>query len=183
MNGSVELESELGVGTTAIIKLPFKIGKQEDANCIVSEKNDFENVSVKGIRTLVAEDNELNMEIAKSMLELNGLEVTCAADGQEAVEIFKNSAPGYFGAIFMDIMMPNMDGLEAARSIRSMKRRDAGVIPIIAMSANSFSEDIVESRLAGMNYHLSKPMDSTKMINALKQCMALDYKMRLREDL
>ena len=183
MNGSVELESELGVGTTAIIKLPFKIGKQEDANSIISEKNEFENVSVKGIRALVVEDNELNMEIAKSMLELNGLEVTCAADGQEAVEIFKNSAPGYFGAIFMDIMMPNMDGLEAARTIRSMKRRDAGVIPIIAMSANSFSEDIIESRLAGMNYHLSKPMDSTKMINALKQCMALDYKVGLREDL
>ena len=183
MNGSVELESEIGVGTTAIIKLPFKIGKQEDANIIMSENDDFGNVSVKGIRALVAEDNELNMEIAKNMLELNGLEVTCAADGQEAVEIFKNSAPGYFGAIFMDIMMPNMDGLEAARSIRSMKRRDAGVIPIIAMSANSFSDDIVESRLAGMNYHLSKPMDSTKMINALKQCMALDYKMRLREDL
>lgn len=108
---------------------------------------------------------------------------SCAVDGQEAVEIFEKSAPDYFGVIYMDIMMPRMNGLDAARTIREMKRRDARRVPIIAMSANSFAEDIINSRLAGMNVHLAKPLDAEKMIIALKQCMADNSDVKLHEDL
>jgi len=132
---------------------------------------------------LVVEDNELNMEIARCILEDSGMEVTCAVDGQEAVEIFKKSAPDYFGVIYMDIMMPRMNGLDAARTIREMKRRDARRVPIIAMSANSFAEDIINSRMAGMNVHLAKPLDAEKMIVALKKCMADNSNVKLHEDL
>ena len=111
------------------------------------------------------------------------MEVTCAVDGQEAVEIFEKSAPDYFGVIYMDIMMPRMSGLDAARTIREMKRRDARRVPIIAMSANAFAEDIINSQLAGMNVHLAKPLDAEKMIIALKQCMADNSDVKLHEDL
>ena len=97
--------------------------------------------------------------------------------------IFEKSAPDYFGVIYMDIMMPRMNGLDAARIIREMKRRDAMRVPIIAMSANAFAEDIINSRLAGMNVHLAKPLDAEKMIIALKQCMADNSDVKLHEDL
>ena len=106
-----------------------------------------------------------------------------AADGQEAVELFEKSAPGCFGVIYMDIMMPRMNGWDAARTIRAMNRPDAEIIPIIAMSANAFSEDIMDSRLAGMDIHLAKPLDEAKMINALKQCIAERSAVKLRNDL
>ena len=105
------------------------------------------------------------------------------SDGQEAVEIFGKSALDYFGVIYMDVMMPRMNGLDAARIIREMKRRDARRVPIIAMSANAFAEDIINSRLAGMNVHLAKPLDAEKMIVALKQCMADNSDVKLHEDL
>ncbi len=168
MGGDIELQSELGVGTTAITKLPFKIGKPNT----ISVTRDLENIPIKGIRALVVEDNELNMEIARALLENNGLEVTCVADGQEAVEIFEKSAPGYFGVIYMDIMMPRMNGLDATRAIRALPRTDAKRIGIIAMSANAFVEDKIGSRLAGMDIHLSKPLDEKSMIDALRQCIA-----------
>ena len=135
------------------------------------------------MRALVVEDNELNMEIARCILEDSGMEVTCAVDGQEAVEIFEKSAPDYFGVIYMDIMMRRMNGLDAARTIREMKRRDARRVPIIAMSANFFAEDIINSRMAGMNVHLAKPLDAEKMIATLKQCMADNRDIKLHEDL
>lgn len=138
---------------------------------------------MEGMRALVVEDNELNMEIARCILEDSGMEVTCAVNGQEAVEIFEKSAPDYFGVIYMDVMMPRMNGLDAARIIREMKRRDAMRVPIIAMSANAFAEDIINSRLAGMNAHLAKPLDAEKMIVALKQCMADNRDIKLHEDL
>ena len=138
---------------------------------------------MEGMRALVVEDNELNMEIARCILEDSGMEVTCAADGQEAVEIFGKSALDYFGVIYMDVMMPRMNGLDAARTIREMKRRDAMRVPIIAMSANAFAEDIINSQLAGMNAHLAKPLDAEKMIVALKQCMADNRDIKLHEDL
>ena len=168
MGGSIELQSTLGEGTTAIIRLPFKLGTQDE---IFTKDTDVDNIPIKGIRALVVEDNELNMEIATALLEHNGLEVTCAKDGQEAVEIFKNSSPGYFGVIYMDIMMPRMNGLDATKAIRAMKRMDARCIGIIAMSANAYAEDINGSRLAGMDIHLAKPLDEEKMIGALKKCM------------
>ena len=183
MDGSIELKSEVGVGTTVIVKIPFKIDTQDKNSNLSDKPVSLDDYSVEGMRALVVEDNELNMEIARCILEDSGMEVTCAVDGQEAVEIFEKSAPDYFGVIYMDIMMPRMNGLDAARTIREMKRRDARRVPIIAMSANAFAEDIINSRLAGMNVHLAKPLDAEKMIIALKQCMADNSDVKLHEDL
>ena len=183
MDRSIELKSEVGVGTTVIVKIPFKIDTQDKNSNLSDKPVSLDDYSVEGIRALVVEDNELNMEIARCILEDSGMEVTCAVDGQEAVEIFKKSAPDYFGVIYMDIMMPRMNGLDAARTIREMKRRDARRVPIIAMSANSFAEDIINSRMAGMNVHLAKPLDAEKMIVALKKCMADNSDVKLHEDL
>ena len=183
MDGSIELKSEVGVGTTVIVKIPFKIDTQDKNSNLSDKPVSLDDYSVEGIRALVVEDNELNMEIARCILEDSGMEVTCAVDGQEAVEIFEKSAPDYFGVIYMDIMMPRMNGLDAARTIREMKRRDARRVPIIAMSANSFAEDIINSRMAGMNVHLAKPLDAEKMIVALKKCMADNSNVKLHEDL
>ena len=183
MDGSIELKSKAGVGTTVIVKIPFKIGTQDKNSNLSDKPVSLDDYSVEGMRALVVEDNELNMEISRCILEDSGMEVTCVVDGQEAVEIFEKSAPDYFGVIYMDIMMPRMNGLDAARTIREMKRRDARRVPIIAMSANSFAEDIINSRLAGMNVHLAKPLDAEKMIIALKQCMADNSDVKLHEDL
>ena len=180
MGGKLKIESTLGVGTKLMIELPFAIGEQ---SALHPEGQSFDEISVAGIRALVVEDNELNREIATFMLENHGLEVTPAVDGQEAVEIFEKSAPGYFGAIYMDIMMPRMNGLDATRAIRAMKRRDARVIPIIAMSANAFADDIINGRLAGMNRHLAKPVDEESMIRALRECMSENNVLKLSDEL
>ena len=168
MGGSIKLESKKGVGTTAIIKIPFELGDMDTIGSI-----DYENVPTKGVHALLVDDNELNIEIAKFFLEDNGMEVTCAYDGKEAVDIFKKSKEGYFGVIYMDILMPNMNGLDATREIRALNRKDAKKVPIIAVSANTFSDDVFESRKAGMNKHLGKPLDEEKMIKAYKQCAVL----------
>ena len=180
MGGKLKIESTLGVGTKLMIELPFAIGEQ---SALHPEGQSFDEISVAGIRALVVEDNELNREIATFMLENHGLKVTPAVDGQEAVEIFEKSAPGYFGAIYMDIMMPRMNGLDATRAIRAMKRRDARVIPIIAMSANAFADDIINGRLAGMNRHLAKPVDEESMIRALRECMSENDVLKLSDEL
>ena len=180
MGGRMKIESTLGVGTKLMIELPFAIGEQR---ALHPEGQSFDEISVAGIRALVVEDNELNREIATFMLENHGLEVTPAVDGQEAVEIFEKSAPGYFGAIYMDIMMPRMNGLDATRAIRAMKRRDARVIPIIAMSANAFADDIINGRLAGMNRHLAKPVEEEGMIRALRECMSETDALKLSDEL
>lgn len=168
MGGTIELRSEPGAGTTVTVKLPFKVGEQSDVSVVGAP----DGVSVKGIRALVVEDNELNTEIVRVMLETSGLQVTCVADGQEAIDAFAQSAPGYFGVIYMDIMMPRVNGLDATRAIRAMDRWDAQRVPIIAMSSNAFAEDVIASRLAGIDIHLAKPPDADKMIGALKQCLA-----------
>lgn len=167
LNGTIEIQSKKGEGTTVIMTVPFKIGEAEGADKHVN----YEDISIQGLRALVVEDNELNMEIAKFMLEENGVSVECAMDGVEAVERFETSEPGYYDAIFMDIMMPNQNGWDATRSIRSMKRLDAGNIPIIAMSANAFAEDIINSRISGMNVHLTKPLEESKLLGALRECI------------
>lgn len=179
MGGTIEFQSKQGVGTTAIIKIPFKLGPQD----ISSKTTNYDNVSVESMQVLVVDDNELNVEIAKCMLENNGMKVTCAADGQEAVELFEKSEPGYYGAIFMDVMMPRMDGLEATKTIRNMKRSDAWNVPIIAISANAFIEDILNSKQAGMNAHLAKPLDVNKLIDTLKKCLVENSELKIREDL
>ena len=179
MKGSIELQSEVGVGTTVHITLPFKIGNPDTLH----KAESIDDISVEGVHALVVEDNELNMEIAACMLEGNGMKVSCATNGLEAVQLFEESAPGYFEVIYMDIMMPKMNGLDAATAIRNLDREDAESVPIIAMSANAFAEDIINCKLAGMNMHLSKPLDETKMITALKQCMADNKSLKLRDDL
>lgn len=180
MGGQMKIESTLGVGTKLMIELPFGIGEK---SAIHATGQNFDEISVEGIRALVVEDNELNRDIATFMLENHGIEVTPAVDGQEAVEIFEKSAPCYFGVIYMDIMMPRMNGLDATRAIRAMKRRDAHVIPIIAMSANAFADDIINGRLAGMDRHLAKPVDEDRMIRALRECMSENDPLKLSEEL
>ena len=165
MHGEIHLESEKGVGTTVYIQIPFKLGKQ-----IENKAKYTESVSLEGLHALVAEDNDLNMEIVKYMLERNGIQVTCAKDGLEVVSMFEQSQINEFDFILMDIMMPKLNGLDATRKIRSLKRLDSKEIPIIAMSANAFVEDMLNSKVAGMNMHLAKPLDEIKLIEALKQC-------------
>lgn len=165
MHGNIQLESEKGIGTTVSIQIPFKLGKS-----IENKNNRNQQISLEGLCVLVAEDNDLNMEIVEYMLERNGIQVVCAKDGQEVIDLFEKSEVNEFDFILMDIMMPKLNGLDATRKIRSLKRQDAKTVPIIAMSANAFVEDIMNSKIAGMNMHLAKPLDETKLINALKQC-------------
>lgn len=168
LGGTINIESQKGIGTTVKMTVPFKFGNQDE---IFTKRSD-DNVSLEGKRVLLAEDNDINMEIARFMLENNGIAVEEAKDGLEAVKMFAGSQPGYYDAVFMDIMMPNLNGWDAARKIRSMKRTDAGNIPIIAMSANTFAEDIINSRISGMNEHLTKPLDEAKLIETLKTSLA-----------
>ena len=128
-------------------------------------------ISLEGLRALVVEDNELNMEIASFMLEDNGIIVDCAKDGLEAIGKFEKSEPGYYDVILMDIMMPNLNGWDTARRIRSMKRSDAERVPVIAMSANAFAEDIINSRISGMDEHLTIPLEPARLVNVLKDCI------------
>ena len=167
LGGKIELESRKGVGTTVIMTVPFRIGITGP----FEKRTVPEGISLEGKRALVAEDNELNMEIVKFMLEDHGIIVDCAEDGLEAVKKFEENEPGYYDVIYMDIMMPNMNGWDATRKIRSMQRPDAGTIPIIAMSANAFAEDIINSRISGMNRHIAKPLDAESVLNVFKECI------------
>lgn len=167
LGGKIELESRKGVGTTVIMTVPFRIGITEP----FKKRTVREGISLEGKRALVAEDNELNMEIVKFMLEDHGIVVDCVADGLEAVKKFEENEPGYYDVIYMDIMMPNMNGWDATRKIRSMQRPDSGTIPIIAMSANAFAEDIINSRISGMNRHIAKPLDAESVLNVFKECI------------
>ena len=156
MGGTITFESEKSVGTTFVIRVPFKIEPDADKR---EEQKDVSEKSIKGLHILLAEDNELNMEIAEFVLQNEGADVTKAWDGQEAVELFRNSEPGEFDVILMDIMMPVMNGYEAAKMIRSLDREDAKEVPIIAMTANAFTEDRIRAKEAGMDEHVAKPVD------------------------
>ena len=138
MDGSIELKSKAGVGDNSYCKIPFKSGTQDKNSNLSDKPVSLDDYSVEGMRALVVEDNELNWKFPRCILEDSGMEVTCAVDGQEAVEIFEKSATDYFGVIYMDIMMPRMNGLDAARTIGEMKRRGCQEVPIIAMSAEFF---------------------------------------------
>ena len=129
----------------------------------IAEK-EVEQASVQNLRVLLVEDNELNMEIAQYLLEDAGAIVTKAFDGKQAVEIFENNPAGTFDVILMDVMMPNMNGIEATKTIRLIDRSDARMIPIIAMTANAFEEDRQATKEAGMNAHLSKPLDGKEVL-------------------
>ena len=168
MGGTITFESEEGAGTTFVIRVPFKIDLDVDKS---KEQKDLSEKTIKGLRILLAEDNELNMEIAEFMFQKEGAEVTKAWNGLEAVEIFEKSSPGEFDVILMDIMMPVMDGLEATRQIRAMDRLDAKIIPIVAMSANAFQDDVERSKKAGMNKHISKPLAGESVIREIKSML------------
>ncbi len=164
MGGSISFESEEGVGTTFVIRVPFKINLEADKR---EEQRDVSEKSIKGLHILLAEDNELNMEIAEFVIQNGGADVTKAWNGKEAVELFRKSEPGGFDAILMDIMMPVMNGYEAAKMIRSLDREDAKTIPIIAMTANAFTEDRLKAKEAGMNEHIVKPVDVELLIKVI----------------
>ena len=164
MGGTITFESAEGIGTTFVIRVPFKIDLDVD---IREEQADVSEKSIKGLHILLAEDNELNMEIAEFMFQNEGTEVTKAWNGQEAVELFEKSRPGEFDVILMDIMMPVMNGYEATKMIRSLDREDAKVIPIIAMTANAFAEDRLRAKEAGMNEHIAKPVDAKLLVKII----------------
>ena len=166
MGGTIAFESEEGAGTTFVIRIPFKIDLDVDKR---EEQKDISEKSIKGLHVLLAEDNELNMEIAEFMLRNEGVAVTKAWNGQEAVELFRKSRTGEFDVILMDIMMPIMNGYEAAKTIRSMEREEAKVIPIIAMTANAFTEDRLRAKEAGMDEHIAKPVDVELLVKIINE--------------
>ena len=164
MGGSITFESEEGVGTTFVIRVPFRIDTDRDSRAETGEKTE---VSIRGLHILLVEDNKLNMEIAEFVIQNEGAEVTKAWNGQEAVELFRKSEPGEFDVILMDIMMPVMNGYEATKTIRSVDREDAKTIPIIAMTANAFTEDRLKAKEAGMNEHITKPVNAELLVKVI----------------
>ena len=166
MGGTISFESKEGAGTTFVIRIPFRIDTDRDSKVEAGEKTE---ASIRGLHILLAEDNELNMEIAEFMLQNEGADVTKAWNGQEAVEIFEKSRPGEFDIILMDIMMPVMNGYEASKMIHSMDREDAKTIPIIAMTANAFTEDKIRAKEAGMDEHIAKPVDGKLLVKIIHE--------------
>ena len=165
LGGKISFVSREGEGTTFTVTLPLTVDTSYHAPAPEPEPGAW----LDGVRILMAEDNALNREIATYMLEESGALVTAAEDGQQAVDCFAASAPGSFDIILMDIMMPVLDGLDAARAIRALDRADARTVPILAVSANAFSDDIAASREAGMNGHLSKPLDFDRVAAVIAQ--------------
>ena len=161
MKGSIEVDSQVGKGSVVRITLPLQIDGEQHAQPVKEEQNQLD--SIDGMRVLLVEDNEINCEIVEFMLREAGAEVVTANDGKEAVDLFAEAAPGTFDCILMDLMMPVMSGYEAAHVIRGLNRSDAKSVPIIALSANAFEEDVALAKDAGMNEHLAKPVDIRKM--------------------
>ena len=166
MGGTISFESKEGTGTTFVIRIPFRIDTDRKDRTEAEEKTE---TSIQGLHVLLTEDNELNMEIAEFVLQNEGTVVTKAWNGQEAVDIFRKSSPGEFDVILMDIMMPVMNGYEAAKMIRSLDREDAKVIPIIAMTANAFIEDRMRAKEAGMDEHIAKPVDGKLLVKVINE--------------
>ena len=158
MGGTIEFTSQEGVGSQFVIRIPFKIDEEHKTEAV----KEATSASIEGLSVLLVEDNELNMEIAKFIIENEGANVTCATNGKEAVNIYKKS-PEFFDIILMDIMMPEMDGYEATKVIRSLDSK----IPIVAMTANAFTEDKIKAKKAGMNAHLSKPLDKDTLVQVV----------------
>ena len=176
MGGTISFESKEGTGTTFVIRIPFQIDADMKDRNETEEKTE---TSIQGLHVLLTEDNELNMEIAEFVLQNEGAVVTKAWNGQKAVDIFRKSRPGEFDAILMDIMMPVMNGYEAAKMIRSLDREDAKVIPIIAMTANAFTEDKMRAKEAGMDEHIAKPVDGKLLVKVINELVKRDQREKL----
>ena len=176
MGGTISFESKEGTGTTFVIRIPFQIDADMKDRTETEEKT---KASIQGLHVLLTEDNELNMEIAEFVLQNEGTVVTKAWNGQKAVDIFRKSSPGEFDAILMDIMMPVMNGYEAAKMIRSLDREDAKVIPIIAMTANAFTEDKMRAKEAGMDEHIAKPVDGKLLVKVINELVKRDQREKL----
>ncbi len=167
LKGTIEVDSQIGKGSVFQITLPLQIDGRWSAPSVDEQRNVQENIT--GMCVLLVEDNEINCEIVEFMLKEAGAKVVTANDGKVAVDAFVASAPGTFDCVLMDLMMPVMSGYEAARVIRDLDRPDAKVVPIIALSANAFEEDIVMAKDAGMNEHLAKPVDIRKMFKVMRR--------------
>ena len=176
MSGTISFESKEGTGTTFVIRIPFRIDTDMKDRTEAEEKTE---TSIHGLHVLLTEDNELNMEIAEFVLQNEGAVVTKAWNGQKAVDIFRKSRPGEFDAILMDIMMPVMNGYEAAKMIRSLDREDAKVIPIIAMTANAFTEDKMRAKEAGMDEHIAKPVDGKLLVKVINELVKRNQREKL----
>ena len=176
MGGTISFESKEGTGTTFVIRIPFQIDADMKDRTETEEKTE---TSIQGLHVLLTEDNELNMEIAEFVLQNEGAVVTKAWNGQKAVDIFRKNRPGEFDAILMDIMMPVMNGYEAAKMIRSLDREDAKVIPIIAMTANAFTEDKMRAKEAGMDEHIAKPVDGKLLVKVINELVKRDQREKL----
>ena len=176
MSGTISFESKEGTGTTFVIRIPFRIDADMKDRNETEEKTE---TSIQGLHVLLTEDNELNMEIAEFVLQNEGAVVTKAWNGQKAVDIFRKNRPGEFDAILMDIMMPVMNGYEAAKMIRSLDREDAKVIPIIAMTANAFTEDKMRAKEAGMDEHIAKPVDGKLLVKVINELVKRDQREKL----
>ena len=176
MGGTISFESKEGIGTTFLIRIPFRIDTDRKDRTEAEEKTE---TSIQGLHVLLTEDNELNMEIAEFVLQNEGTVVTKAWNGQEAVDIFRKSSPGEFDVILMDIMMPVMNGYEAAKMIRSLDREDAKVIPIIAMTANAFIEDRMRAKEAGMDEHIAKPVDGKLLVKVINELVKRNQREKL----
>ena len=176
MGGTISFESKEGTGTTFVIRIPFRIDTDMKDRTETEEKTE---TSIHGLHVLLTEDNELNMEIAEFVLQNEGAVVTKAWNGQAAVDIFRKSRPGEFDVILMDIMMPVMNGYEAAKMIRSLDREDAKVIPIIAMTANAFTEDKMRAKEAGMDEHIAKPVDGKLLVKVINELVKRNQREKL----
>jgi len=169
LHGNIEIDSEPGRGTRLIVTLPFEIDGSASLTDAAAVDNENMKRDFTGVHILLAEDNDINVEVARAILEGSGITVEVAEDGTAALEKFKNSAPDEYQCILMDIMMPNMNGYEATEAIRKLDRADAEKIPIIAMTANAFAEDIKKAMDCGMDAHVAKPVDADMLIKTLAE--------------
>mgnify|MGYP000282149583 CR=1 FL=1 len=168
-DGTIQIDSVENQGTTIHVVIPFEIAEEP---AVVQEMSELPKENLSGCRILLAEDNELNREIAAFLLKDEGISVTEAEDGQQAVECFLKMPEGYYDAVLIDIMMPVMDGYQAARAIRGSGKKDAEMIPIIAITANAFAEDKRKTMEAGMDAHLSKPLNVQELMDTIRKFCA-----------